>query len=197
MAGAEPVALITVAGAVGRARGRVPGAVAPARASVLDVAERVQEIAIQRVRDHAQADVQARVLGAARNAQHMGVLVRVPKHRAVRRARATVTAGVKTVLESLDERSGKKEMAYVKKLSETDTQMLQRLSFEMNGYDVLIREFMQSGLPFNLDKDKWEDVLNRRNRLMEILQTIITEVCDHDYTGVYEVDFSACEIRWE
>lgn len=88
-------------------------------------------------------------------------------------------------------------MKNYKKLSEQDTRMLQRMSFEINGYDVLIREFMQSDLAWNLEKDKWEELLNRRNRLLDILQALITKICDHDYTGTYEIDFTACEIRWE
>ena len=52
-------------------------------------------------------------------------------------------------------------MRHKKKIDAKDCAVLERLSFEVNGYDVLIRTFAQSGLEWNLDKEKWTELLDR------------------------------------
>ena len=88
-------------------------------------------------------------------------------------------------------------MRHKKKIDAKDCAVLERLSFEVNGYDVLIRTFAQSSLEWNLDKEKWTELLDRRRRTASIIQEIVKRLCDHDYTGKYLVDFTQCQIEWE
>lgn len=88
-------------------------------------------------------------------------------------------------------------MKYEKEISEKDCQVLQRLSFERNGYDVLIRIFMQNDQEWDLCTEKWKELIQLKNRTSAIIQEIVGKLCDHDYTGQYRVDFAARKIEWE
>ena len=55
--------------------------------------------------------------------------------------------------------------------------MLERLSFEVNGYDVLIRTFAQSGLEWNLDKEQYDRLQRSLDRSDQFYQQ---EMADPD-----------------
>ncbi|MEG1515176.1 MAG: hypothetical protein RSD95_09860 [Clostridia bacterium] len=83
-----------------------------------------------------------------------------------------------------------------KHLEETDVRILQRVAFELYGYNTLIREFTVTDTQFNLDQDKWEDLLRRRDRLIDLQQELLTKLCGPGYSGRYSMDFSTGELCW-
>ena len=85
---------------------------------------------------------------------------------------------------------------YEKTISEQESFMLQRLTFEINGYEVLIREFATVDAEFEIDKDKWNDLIAKKAALGDVLRALILTICDHDYNGTYLVDFAAKTIKW-
>lgn len=87
-------------------------------------------------------------------------------------------------------------MSNEKQLTEIDTRILQRLTFEINGYEVLIRSFLCSDQEFTLDEEKWKDLHARRNKLIHLREEILLRLLDKDFTGNYEIDFSAGKIKW-
>ena len=87
-------------------------------------------------------------------------------------------------------------MKYEKHLDEMDVRALQRLTFEIDGYNVLIKEFMQSKEEFNLDKERWEEFISKRDKLIYIRGEILSKLCDNNFTGSYEVNFSTGMLKW-
>jgi len=87
-------------------------------------------------------------------------------------------------------------MNHEKRLDEMDVRALQRLTFEISGYDVLIREFMQAKEEFNLDKEKWEELVSKRDRLICLRGEMIARLCDEGFSGAYEMDFSTGVLKW-
>lgn len=87
-------------------------------------------------------------------------------------------------------------MNHEKQLTDTENRALQRLTFEIQGYDVLIRSFALADQEIPLDKEKWEDLHSRRNRLIHLRGEILARLCGEGFTGRYEVDFSTGMLKW-
>ena len=83
-----------------------------------------------------------------------------------------------------------------KQLNETETRVLQRLAFEIGGYNALIRDFTTADVEFQLDNEKWADLHRRRNHLVALQQEMLSRLCGPGYTGTYEIDFATGELRW-
>lgn len=88
------------------------------------------------------------------------------------------------------------KMSGLKQLNETETRVLQRLAFEIGGYNALIREFTTADVEFQLDDAKWSDLHRRRNQLIALQQEMLSRLCGQGYTGMYEIDFATGELRW-
>lgn len=85
---------------------------------------------------------------------------------------------------------------YEKTITEAESFILQRLTFEINGYEVLIREFATVDAEFEISKEKWNDLLENKAALGDVLRALVSNICDHDFNGSYNVDFSAKKIKW-
>ena len=76
-------------------------------------------------------------------------------------------------------------------LSEKEYFLIRRLIYEIDGNNVLIRSFSISDSEFELDENKYREILNRQTESRNILFSVIENLAkeyNEIFTGKYSID---------
>lgn len=88
-----------------------------------------------------------------------------------------------------------------KPLTETEISLIQRFTFERDGFKVLIKEFSMDSIldtEFNLNAEEWEDIRRDYSMANDLLMVTINEIAqDQNAFKSFNVDFNKKTLSWE
>lgn len=88
-----------------------------------------------------------------------------------------------------------------KPLTETEISLIQRFTFERDGFKVLIKEFSMDSIldtEFSLNAEEWEDIRRDYSMANDLLMVTINEIAqDQNAFKSFNVDFNKRTLSWE